>query len=365
MSDGPGSPPPLTREGCYVVAADGRRYIDLAHGEVSTDPAERTRLSLLGDELAAAFHLACAEVQVLGSFTGCEDRWQVRFAGQENASPELIARAFADEARAAGLWVGDPLRLPSGLNAQDANRARDALVVAVRRLRSLLIEHNSYLSGGLRYPFARAQPGVAERGMAIYRFPALAEVDVRAVDDAVEIAFAPGPLQAITSSGFYLPTLFSGDLTVEARYRLGPWQPASDEAACFALFVHDRGAQRRYYAQRMSTGDGPHRVLASLVDRLTEGQQVEGLEGAFRIRRSGAAITCEHAATGADWEVLGTAVDTPDEDLLLGAKIWSKVQCGGLAARVFDLQISGTMADRQDPPAEVRRDPRSDSPRRP
>ena len=64
-----------------------------------------------------------------------------------------------------------------------------------------------------------------ERGLSIYRYPARAAVDVRPADDAIRITFHPGPLGAITSSGFYVPTLLRGDFSATIHYRIRRWRP--------------------------------------------------------------------------------------------------------------------------------------------
>ena len=206
---------------------------------------------------------------------------------------------------------------------------------------------------------------MAERGLAIYRFPKTGNVDVTAEGDRIRIAFAPGDVGPITSSGFFLPTLIHGDFTVEADYELRTWLPDAVEPGCFALYAQNEDSSHRYYAQRMSAGDGPHRLVASHVDRLSPEHPVEGPRGSLRVTRAGGEITCSHRQPGADWTALGSAPAPPESEMILGAKIWTKLRCGGLCVDIYNLRVDGRMAERQVPPVPVVEDPRSKPPTQP
>ena len=52
--------------------------------------------------LVAAFAAECAAQDVHGSLTGGPARFAIEFAGQEDAGPELMRRAFRAEMEAAG-----------------------------------------------------------------------------------------------------------------------------------------------------------------------------------------------------------------------------------------------------------------------
>ncbi len=350
----------LRPEGCFLVSADGDRYLDLA-GPGGHAP------SAYGERLAAAFAEECAANDVRGRLTGGPEVYAIAFEGQEDASPELMRRAFLDELRHAGVLATETLTLTlhPEMDAAAAAFAEEALRHGARRLRTLLVEHNSYLSGGLRYPFPPSAAGVAERGLAIYRFPKTGNVDVTAEGDRIRIAFKPGDVGPITSSGFYLPTLISGDFTVDADYELRGWHPDAVEPGCFALFAQNEDSSHRYYAQRMSSGDGPHRLVASHVDQLSPERAVDGDRGSFRVTRAGDVMTCFHRQPGADWIALGTAPAPPESEMILGAKIWAKLRCGGLCVDIYNLRIDGRLADRQIPPVPVVQDPRSKPPTHP
>lgn len=361
----------LRVDGCYLVDPANQAYLNLGFLATEDDASATTAspaTQAFGVQLAGAFEDACSNCEIRGGLIGGPRDWQIVFEGQEGASAELVLQAFHDEARAAGLLPGETLRIHPAMTQADVDLAEQRLRSVAQRLRTLLIEHNSYLSGGLRYPFPAALEGVAERGLAIYRFPRLGEVDVVAEDASVRITFAPAELGEVTSSGFYLPTLFGGDFTVEASYRLDQWRPCPEEAACFALFAQNEASSYRYYAQRMSTGDQAHRLLASLAEVLSPEQDVPDPDspepaGRFRIQRHGDTIHCWHRATDPDaqWLQLGSAEAPVENEMLIGAKIWSKIRCDGLQARITDLRIQGRMAERQIPPVPVRSDPRSNS----
>ena len=358
----------LSRDGCYLVAADGTRYLDLGSPlatSLASSPATEERFAGYAARLRAAFAEECAAHDVHGELVADGTTLHLSFAGQENATAERILQAFHEEMRAASVRTeNSALQLHPEMDDAAADLAEHAVRRVVRRLRTLLVEHNSYLTGGLTFPFADEPAGVAARGLAIYRFPAGADVDVVAFTDHVHIGFAPADLGEVTSSGFYLPTLFVSDFTVEMDYVLGTWSPGATDAACFALFAQNEASSHRYYAQRMSTGIGPHRLLASLADELSAERDVDGDRGAFRITRRGDEITCFHPTRGtgakaADWVTLGRAAGPVEREMILGAKIWAKIRCEGLEARIYNLKISGELAARQVPPVPIRRDPRS------
>lgn len=355
-------PTAMTRDGCFLVDESGKRYLDLATSEIESDAGDRR--PEYGERLQRAFADECAANDVRGRLSGGPTAWTIEFDGQENASPELMLGAFLDELREAGVACAGQLALHPAMSEVDADQAVDTIRHCVRRIRTLLVEHNSWLSGGLRYPFPESLPGVAQRGLAIYRFPKTGNVDVSAIDDRIRIEFASGELGPVMSSGFYLPTLFDGDFTVEADYQLHGWRPDTVEPACFALFAQNEDSSRRYYAQRMSAGDEPHRLVASMSDVLSESIGVKGDQGSFRITRRGDEMTCYHAQDGV-WTDLGSASAPPEREMLLGAKIWTKIRCQGLTADIYNLRIEGRMADRQVSPVPVAKDPRSNPPTHP
>jgi len=366
MPAGPGYHPAmsdadLVPEGCHLVGEGGERFLNLGSSPAGDPGDAAERLRGYGERFRQAFAEEAEACGVLGVLQGDALALEARFEGQENANGDQILQAFADELRAGGVLVGSRLVPHPAMEDGAADEGEEALRHAVRRLRTLLNEHNSYLSGGLRYPFPDPIPGVAERGLAIYRFPARAEVDVEAEGEAIRIRFAAADLGEVTSSGFYLPTLFHGDFVVEADYELPTFRAAPPEPACFALFAQNESSTHRYYAQRMADAGGPHRVLATVVDVTSPERVVEGLVGSFRIRRDGERMTLFHRSPGEEWASLGEAQAPAESEMLVGAKIWAKVRCEGLEALVSRLRVDGYLAERQVPPMPIRPDPRREA----
>jgi hypothetical protein len=192
----------------------------------------------------------------------------------------------------------------------------------------------------------------------LYRYPRLGAVEVTPVDAAMRIAFAPGELGAVTSSGFYAPTRLCGDVDIRVRYVVRQWAPGPD-SACLGLFLQNEASTARYYSQLMSTADAPDRltVAAGLAGALSARRDA-GREGWLRLARTGRTIAAAHRPhAAAPWVELARAQGTGD-DLVAGAKIWSKVRCDGLVVDLYDLQIDGTLAAEQPPLLGPRPDPR-------
>ena len=176
--------------------------------------------------------------------------------------------------------------------------------------------------------------------------------------DHVHIAFAPADLGEVTSSGFYLPTLFAGDFTVETDYVLGTWLPGSTDAACFALFAQNEASSLRYYAQRRSAGDGPAELLANFNnDDLSTPQPVTEPHGALRVQRRGDVVSCWHRAEG-EWMLLGEHRGDPADDVIIGSKIWSSGTAGTLEVELSDLHVDGEIPQDQIDAVPIRPDPR-------
>lgn len=308
------------------------------------------------DRLRDALLEACAEHDIQIEVSQPPGPLQWRFSGQENAEAGLMAGVFQEELHKAGLAKGADLD-PSAMDGATVAQTEQALRHSVARLRTLLIEHNSWLSGGLRWPFPDAAPAMADRGLAIYRFPATAEVDVVAEDDHIGISFQASELDSTVSSGFFVPTRLRGDFEATVRYQLGVFEPGA-EAACFALFAQDEDSLLRYYAQRRAARGGRSEVLANFNNTvLTEPRAVTEPRGAFRLRRRGDAITSWHRG-GADWEQIGEHRGDPVRDMIVGCKIWTTCAAGALEARLFELCIGGEIPDDQIDPVPVRPDPR-------
>jgi len=360
-----------------IGAAESSR-LDLAH---ATDPVSPIALEVAlatiaevrahpvaaqlaerGAALRRGFAEACREHDIRASLDGAAALPSLRFEGQENAEAPLIAHHFGLELDALGVKIDlEPAFAASPSGDEDA-RIDAALAGAVARIRTLLIEHNSYLSGGIPFVFPDNDPRIAERGIARYRHPKLAEVDIDPVpgEPAMRIAFAAGPLGPITSSGFYLPTRLRGDFSIEVRYEVRSWEPGPD-SACLGLFVQNEPSTARYYAQLMSTADrvGEISAAAGLEGELTGRRPVSGSSGALKLTRVGDRLTTWHRdAADAEWSELGTKVPCSTDDVITGAKIWSKVRCGGLVVDLSAMKVEATIPDDQIPRLEPRPDPR-------
>ena len=307
------------------------------------------------DQLRAAFTEACAAHEVVATLVDSAGSLQVRFDEQENASPELLDKLFREEFEKTELPLAEVLAADEDL---DLEAARRAVGQAIGRLRILLIELNSYLSGHLPWVFP-AQPVLADRGLAAYRYPKLAGVDVTAEGDHVRIAFAAGELGKVTSSGFYVPTRIRGDFTVTARYRLLRWEPG-EETACFGLFTQDEPSQLRYYSQLRGVG-AKYRDLMANFNNAVMTEPVLGApdEGGFRLQREGRTVRAWHRADD-DWRLLGEHHGDPTHDMIIGCKIWSSGTAGALEAALYDLVVDAEIPDDQLPAVPTRPDPRND-----
>ncbi len=316
-------------------------------GEPTLDLTAAAAAGAADDELASAwratFAEACREHDIHGRLDGPADGMTVAFDGQEGAASPLILAAFVDELGKRGVRGGPVLVARAALDSAQRRRASAALAHAIGRLRTLLVEYNSYLSGGLPWVFTDPGQPAAARGLAIYRFPARAAVDVEADGDAVRIHVHAGDLGEVTSSGFWVPTLLRGDLDIRIRYRLPRWQPGA-AASNFALFLQDEPSEQRYYAQRRAAGDGTHEVLGNFHnDSFTRTVAVHGAAGGLRLTRSGGQVTAWHRTPDADWIELGSRDDGDPRDVLPGVKIWSSGACGALIAELHDLQLRATL----------------------
>ena len=317
-------------------------------------------LAVHGASLRTAFLAACAREAIEAAVVGPPALGRFVLHGQEGVSAELLTSHAGLEIErlgaAASLWI-----VPHAGWDQQAPRLHAILDAAVARLRTGLVEANSYLSGGLPFVFPAGEPALRARGLAIYRFPRLGPVDVFAQADRIHIRFARGDLGPIVSSGFYVPTRLHGDFEASIEYELHGWDPGPD-AACFALFFQNELSTGRYYAQRTTGSDGAHRVHSGFDGVLSAAQTVTGARGAFRLARTGARVSAWHrAGENGPWVDLGTTEQATTDDGILGAKIWAKVACGGLEASLFDLRARATLAATQDPMPTAVPDPRGAS----
>jgi hypothetical protein len=305
--------------------------------------------------LRTVFAQACSAHEIRGRFE--ENPPRFHFEAQQNAEPALLARLFDEELGKAGITASDVLAPRADLAAAELERVASGLRQAVARLGVLLIELNSYLSGGLTWVFPDTPARLRERGLAAYRYPARAPVDIAPEGDHMRLTFHASDLGKVTSSGFYVPTLVRGDFAVTLRYRLGEWRPGA-HTVCLALFAQDELSQLRYYAQRRAAGTHPHEVMANFNNQvLTTPLPAHGTEGVFKLERRGDLVISSHRA-GDAWTVLGEHRGDPARDVVFGSKIWSSGEAGMLEARLFDLRIEGELPAQQIPPVPIRPDPR-------
>ncbi len=312
-----------------------------------------------GRELIAAVTAAAAQHEVLAAFEGPPAMPQLVFADQEGASSALIGQHFAAELLAAGCRVDGPLLLPASVLRDGVAGPARAFAHALGRARTLLIEFNSHLSGGLPFVWPGGDDRLRARGATFYRYPRLAAVEVGPQDGAMRIAFAGGPLGAVTSSGFYLPTRLCGDVDVAVRFVLHRFA-AGPDATCLGLFLQNEASTARYYAQVSSHADAPQerRVALGHAGALLGRRRIDGDAGWLRLVRRGGAVHAYHRPDAASaWQLLGSVPATAD-DLVVGAKIWSKVATDGIVADLHDLAVDAEPAADQPPLLEPRPDPR-------
>ena len=281
-----------------------------------------------------AFAAACMRERIQARVLDAGGRVAFEFAGQENAPPDRLLHHFELELRDAGVT-------PAGL-AGAAAAALAGLDRAVARMRTLLIEHNSFLQDGVPYVFAAHDATQRDAGLGLYRFPKDAAVALDWRAGAFRIAFAPGPLGEVTSSGFYLLARVAGDFTAVIRYQLELWQPGPD-SACLGLFAQDARSTARYYSQLLSVTAPPRNwACANLAGVEGVRQAAAGRSGWLRLERRGEHMAAAHR-DGDDprWRELGERDGACTEPLHLGCKIWSKQACGGLVAELTELRVGG------------------------
>ena len=329
-------------------------------GSLRSAPREAA-LAATGDEILAAIAVAAKAHDIQLLVNGSPAMPWLTFAGQEDAPPDLIDEHFRRELADAGVRVRGPLLWSSDLcrDADARQRCAAAFAHALLRLRVLFVEYNSYLSGGLPWPFPEGDERLRARGLTFYRYQARAPVDVGPVSAAMRIAYGAGELGAVTSSGFYVPTRLQGDVVLTMRYVLRQWHSGPD-SACLGLFLQNEASTARYYAQLLSTAEAPEQrsVAAGFLGQLVGRRVVLGDEGWLRLARLGDRIVVSHRAPGDDTFVeLGSCAGTRDL-LVAGCKIWSKQRTEGLVADVFELTIAAELATEQPALLPPRPDPR-------
>jgi hypothetical protein len=315
-------------------------------------------LASWGDDLQRAFSAACARERIVASVLGAPALGRIQIPAQEGVASPLLHWQAGVELERAGVIPSEWCVVHAGWREQ-GEPLRAALTATVGRLRTRLIEHNSYISGGLDYVFATDEDALRARGLGIYRYPKQGPVAVTAGDNRVRIAFAAGPLGEIVSSGFFVPARITGDFEVEADYELLAWS-AGPDSACFGFFFQNDLSTGRYYAQRTIDSGGDH-VLAGLDGVLSRKHPVGARAGSFRLTRAGRRVTAWHREPEQSWRELGSTDVATGDDGVIGAKIWAKVACDGLTAEVTALRLRAKLSPMQDGPLPVRPDPRRSS----
>ncbi len=318
---------------------------------------EPDRAQRILDCYRAAFEAACARERIAARIAGTPGRFE--FEGQEGASGAQILERFLLELAGQGVAAGQVLEPRPDADETELQACTRGLDRALARVRTLLVEFNSYLSGGMPYVFPTRDEVLQSRGLVVYRYPARAAAQVSAVDGRVRIAFEPGELGEVTSSGFFVPTRLSGDFEARVRYELGSWSPGPD-SACLGLFAQDEPSTLRYYALVSSWGAPPSfAAQASFTGEVLDPVAIDGKGGELRLARAKGRIRAWHRARGGKWTALGERAGEAASELFVGCKIWSKVSCGGLVAELTELSIEGRPAREQGPMPAVRPDPRA------
>ncbi|HZN40687.1 MAG TPA: hypothetical protein VFD82_17920 [Planctomycetota bacterium] len=320
------------------------------------------RLEQLGRGLIEAAERVAQREQLQIEWRGPESMPALAWRGQEGADGALIDHHFALELAALGWHVRGPVLFGSALRRRGPEALHAAFDRALARIRVKLIEYNSYLTSGVPYAFAGGDPVLRARGISLYRYPRLGATRVAPVPDGagMRIDFARGPLGEVTSSGFFLPTAFVGDLDVAARYVLRRWQ-AGPDSACLGLFLQNAASSARYYSQVMSTADRPHErtVAASLAGQVSARVPAPADSGWLRlVRRGDTVLAFWRADAACPWRQLGECRPATNDPLIVGAKIWSKIACDGLIADIVELTAQGQVANEQEPLLGPQPDPR-------
>lgn len=330
-------------------------YAAATIGALRDEPAY-DRLVAAGEAIRNVFAARCHREEVNATLAGPAGAMHISFAGQENAAPDQMLDHFGRELEAQGVRAGEVV-FPMVPRGEDDDGA-PAFDAAVERIRTLLVEYNSYLSGGLPYPFGGNESRLVERGLTMYRYPSHAATSITTADDRVRVSFAPEVCKLV-SSGFYVPTRVRGDFTVNVDYEIRRWQPGED-CANFALFVQNETSSARYYAQRRSSAADPehHEAFYVACGHESTARATETAHGSLRLQRAGCALSAWHREMNGGWELLGTDEQATTEDIYVGAKIWSLVKNDGLEVDFRALSIEGEIPDDQSPVLHARPDPR-------
>lgn len=300
-------------------------------------------------DLKSAFLDACAREGFHITIESDANSLRLIFEEQAGQSGERLHALFNEEMTNAGIDMGAEIidRLMSG--EQDPQQFKNAFREALGMLRKRLVDLNSFTSGHVAYPFDPPAYLFGKRGIALYRYPIPADVELAAGSGRVSIRFAPGDLGEITSSGFWVPTWLAGDFDIRMRYSIKAWE-TGDKPACFGMWIANKTTGFTCYAQRTTEPPEPTKVGALMGDLpLHHAAVVDQDEGELRIKRESERVTALYRNHG-DWLFMADIDQEMREDMIFGAKIWSHGECGPLEAEISDIIVSAALSPHQDTP---------------
>lgn len=311
--------------------------------------------------IAAVLETFEAEARELGLKARLDvdhDLFAAAFDPQFGASSEWLSRTFHDEL-SARLDVGSAWRV-SAMDGVELAHVVDSVKTALRRTRSRLVDTDSWISGGLAWPFHVADPVLHERGIATYRAPARAHANLATSRDLVTIELPAADCGDVVSAGIWVPTPLAGDFVLSGTYALEPWVAGTREA-CLGLYAVAPDGTFRIYAQRVSRADDPDYVVADVdgrcgTTRATPRQRV----GELRIASERGSIFAWHRED-TSWTWLARARAPLAKSMIVGIKVWASGFSGPLTARITGFRLEGKPDADPTPPPPVRPDPRQAS----
>lgn len=315
------------------------------------------RIETNGQRLREAFEEACKSESLKARIEGSAGCLHIRFDDQIGLPSDRITSIFLEEMAKLGVLAGQRLYPSPVMTEQELHRACEAIRLSLSLTRKRMVESGSFFSGSLAFPFDRNPSLVKERGLALYRFPVAAAVDLCVKENGIKIRFEAGDLGEITSSGFWIPTWLVHDFSIRMRYAVHAWKPG-DQPACFGMWIANRTTSFTCYAQRTTENPAPTRLGAVMGDRPLHHAAEAGMEaGEFRITREGKRIVTWHRAEGS-WLTLAEIDQDDPEDMITGAKIWAHGKSGPLEVEVVEITIEATPSGNQDDPPPFQKDPR-------
>lgn len=331
----------------------------------SPAPGWRTRLpttftaSRVAAAVQAAFDLESRELGLKAVLAVDGERMTPSFAAQFGAQPEWLLQTFRDELRSRAEFAGEHWQART-VSESELAELLAAIRLSLRRTRAKMVDADSWVSGGLSWPFRVDDPRIRERGLALYRAPARASATVITAPGRGSIAIPAGDCGEIVSAGLWIPTLLAGDFEFALSYELPQWI-AGERESCLGLYAVAADGTFRMYAQRVARAGESPRVVADIDG--SPGPTVapcSDAKGRLRITREASLLSAWHRA-GERWSWLGRIREGTPRPLLVGVKVWALGRCGPLRAELADFCLSARAAEEQTPPPPVRPDPRQGS----